>query len=146
MVLRTLTINDILEMKRFFSSVFSNPPWNEDWSNDEQLTAYITDLAGCFNSVCYGYFENNKMVGLCLGSKRHWYGGTEYVIEEFCIASDKQGKGIGTEFMNKIECEIQKSGMTQIYLCTDKDKSAYKFYLNRGLTELTDHVNFFKQL
>ena len=33
MQLKTLTIEDINEIKQFFRNVFTNPPWNEDWSN-----------------------------------------------------------------------------------------------------------------
>ncbi len=146
MDLKKLTVDDMNEMKQFFRNVFTNPPWNEDWSNDEQLSAYINDLAGCFNSVCFGYYDADKMVGLCLGNKRHWWGGTEYVIEEFCILTELQGRGIGTSFLHDIEDTIKSYGMEQIYLCTDRDKPAYRFYSKRGFQELTDHVSFFKQL
>lgn len=33
--------------------------------------------------------------------------------------------------------------MKQIYLCTDRDKPAYNFYLKCGFKELTDNVSFF---
>lgn len=43
------------------------------------------------------------MIGLAMGCIRHWYEGAEYHIDELCISTDMQGKGIGTEFIRQIE-------------------------------------------
>lgn len=37
--------------------------------------------------------QDGKLIALSMGNKRHWWGGTEYVIEELCVASEEQGSG-----------------------------------------------------
>lgn len=86
--LRELSINEIEMIKRFFAAVFTQKPWNDDWSDEEQLHAYIMDLIGNQNSLAFGLFENETMVGLSMGEIRHWFTGTEYFINEFCIKTD----------------------------------------------------------
>ena len=39
------------------------------------------------------------MIGLSMGHIRHWYEGTEYMIDELCVRADRQGRGVGTAFL-----------------------------------------------
>lgn len=59
---------------------------------------------------------------------------------------DCQGQGMGSRFLQLIEEDIKKRGLAGIYLETDNDKPAYKFYQDKGFTELTGHVSFFKEI
>ena len=60
-VLRKLDTNNFETIKNFFVDVFTKEPWNDDWSNEEQLNGYIMDLIGNVNF--YGYTINvNKNV------------------------------------------------------------------------------------
>ena len=34
------------EIKELFRSVFMAPPWNDDWSDENQLNEYLLDLIG----------------------------------------------------------------------------------------------------
>lgn len=146
MEFRALGEADFPLMKEFFRSVFTREPWCDDWSNDAQLSAYIRDIAGCFNSISFGFFDGGKMAALCIGKKHHWWGGTEYFIEELCVRFDLQGNGIGTQFMAEIEREILKHGMDQIYLQTERGKPAVGFYKKLGFNEIEDTVCFHKQV
>ena len=65
---------------------------------------------------------------------KHWYGGTEYCVEEVYIKTDRQGRGIGTV------------GLERIFLQTEKTVPAYGFYRKNGFCELQDHVSFVKEL
>lgn len=95
----------------------------------------------------YGFFEENgEMLGLVLGSIRHWFQGTEYHVDEFCVRTDVQGKGIGTAFMEAIQKEILKMKIQRIYLETDLRAPAFEFYKNRGFVYLQDHVALSKNL
>ncbi|MBR5071379.1 MAG: GNAT family N-acetyltransferase, partial [Oscillospiraceae bacterium] len=94
-------------IKELFSSVFCAAPWYDDWSDPIQLDSYIKDLTGQDRSLSYGLFEADEMIGLALGNIRHWYSGTEYMIDEFCIRTDRQGRGLGSYFMKKIENDLR---------------------------------------
>lgn len=133
--LKRLTIKDKEIITEVFTSVFTKEPWNDDWSNTNQLDMYINDLVGQGYSLTYGLFDNNELIGISLGYVKHWYSGTEYIINEFCIKTDRQGAGAGSFFIAEIEKEIKKLGIKQIFLLTDSNVPAYNFYKKNGFNE-----------
>lgn len=129
-----------------YKSAFAGEPWNDDWSDEEQLRAYISDIACQQNSLNFGLISGGQLVAIALGSTRHWWEGTNYNLEELCISPDMQGRGIGTRFLAQIESELKALGIAGIFLQTDIDKPSYRFYRKNGFGELTKHVSFFKGL
>lgn len=142
--LRELDDSNFEEIKALYKAVFMGPPWNDDWSDDNQLTEYLLDLTKVRIPIRLGLYVDGKFVGFSIGDVRHWWGGTDYNIEELCIQTDLQGKGLGTKFMSLIEEYLETRGIHQIFLQTGRDMPAYEFYKKRGFEELTDHVSFFK--
>lgn len=138
--------NEIEAIKELFTSVFTIEPWNDDWSNQEQLDLYLLDLVGQSNSLTYGLFEAEELIGVSMGRIRHWYAGTEYYIDELCVRTEKQGNGIGTYFVNEIEKAIKEIGLVQIFLQTESSVPAYGFYQKNGFLELKEHVSFVKRV
>lgn len=145
-IIKRLNITQIEAVKELFLSVFTVEPWNDDWSDTQQLNLYLNDLAGQNNSLTYGIYENQELVGVSMGHIRHWYSGTEYYIDEFFIKKDMQGKGIGTYFINQIQKAIKEIGFVQIFLQTENNVPAYDFYLKNGFRELKEHVSFVKRV
>ena len=144
--LKRLGMNETEAIKELFVGVFTIEPWNDDWSNQEQLDFYLSDLVGESNSLTYGLFEDEKLIGVSMGHFRHWYSGTEYYIDELCIKTDKQGNGIGTHFLKEIEKGIKEIGLSQIFLQTESNVPAYDFYQKNGFCELKEHVSFVKRI
>lgn len=144
--LKQLNLNDIEQIKSFFFDIFTKEPWNDDWSDQNQLHLYITDLIGNKNSLALGLFENGDLVGLSMGSIIHWYSGTEYYINELCIKTEEQGRGLGTLLLENIEVYIKHKGIHDIFLQTERNVPAYHFYKRNGFSELENHVSFFKNL
>lgn len=134
------------EMAELYRSAFAREPWNDDWSDDIQLNEYIKDLSCSFNSLNFGLFIDGKLTAISIGSIRHWWEGTNYNIDEFCVLPECQGQGIGSTFMDMICSEAKKRGLAGIFLQTDSDKPSYKFYLKNGFNELSAHVSLFKSL
>lgn len=134
------------QMAELFRAAFSGEPWNDDWSDNEQLTSYIRDLACCFNSLNYGLFIGDKLAAMAVGSIRHWWEGTNYNLEELCVAPEFRSQGIGTRFLSLIEEDIASRGLSGIFLQTDSGKPAYDFYRKNGFSELRTHVSFYKSL
>lgn len=141
---KKISISEMENIKELFKSVFTADPWNDDWSNEKQLDLYINDVAGQENSLSYGIYEGEKLIGISMGHVKHWYSGTEYYIEELCIQTEKQGSGIGSFFMSEIESSLKKSGIQKIFLQTESDVPAYSFYQKKGFIELKNHVSFVK--
>ena len=146
MELKELSINNIEEIKSLFYDIFTNEPWNDDWSDKTQLHQYITDLIGNRNSLSLGLYEENELIGLSLGSIMHWCTGTEYYIYEYCIKREIQGRGIGKKFMKMVEEYARSRCATHIFLQTERNVPAFCFYKNNGFVELQDHVSLFKNI
>ena len=144
MEIKRLNINQIDAIKSFFKEVFTNEPWNDDWSDEEQLHQYMLDLIGNRNSLSIGLYDNEEFVGLSLGSIMHWHAGTEYYIYEFCVRREFQNKGIGSFFLSEIEKYVQTLGINHIFLQTESNVPAYEFYKKNGFLELEGHVSLVK--
>ena len=130
--LKRLSINDKDAITDVFTSVFTKEPWNDDWSDKNQLDMYINDLIGQGYSLTYGLFDNEELIGISLGYIKHWYSGTEYIINELCIKTERQGAGAGTFFITEIEKAIKELGIKQIFLLTDSNVPAFNFYKKNG--------------
>ena len=145
--LKRLGPEDREAIKEVFVSVFTAEPWCDDWSDAEQLDLYLQDLTGQDYSLTYGLYDDaGELIGISLGYIKHWYSGTEYIINELCIRTERQGAGAGTFFIREIEKAILELGIKQIFLLTDSNVPAYEFYRKNGFTEQTTNVSFSKRV
>jgi len=133
-------------MAELYRNSFGGEPWNDDWSNQEQLDEYIKEISSSYHALNYGLLIDGKLVALSIGMVRHWWEGTNYNIEEFCISPELQHQGLGTKFMKLIEGDIRQRGLAGIFLQTDKDKPSYRFYQKNGFFELDLHVSLYKRV
>lgn len=134
------------QMAELYRAAFSGEPWNDNWSDDTQLMEYMKEISSSYHALNYGLIINGKLSAISVGMIRHWWEGTNYNIEEFCVSPDMQGQGIGSRFLAMIEKDILSRGLKGIFLQTDNDKPSYKFYLKNGFTELSSHVSFYTNL
>ena len=146
MRVRELLSADGERVENLFLSVFTRDPWNDDWSDRDQLHSYMSDISGNHNSLSLGLFEADVLVGISLGSVIHWFSGTEYYIREFCISTDLQHKGYGSFFFEKIQLCLGEKSIKAIILSTDKDTSAYQFYSKNGFSVLEQSVFLHKNI
>ena len=142
--LKRLSMENKEEIKEVFTGVFTNAPWYDNWSDKEQLDLYICDLIGQGYSLTYGLYDEGELIGISLGYIKHWYTGTEYIINELCIKTERQGGGAGSFFIKEIEKAIKELGLKQIFLLTDSNVQAYKFYKKNGFVEVETNVAFSK--
>lgn len=134
------------EVAELFRSAFAGEPWNDDWSDRVRLMKYVREISSSYNKLNYGLIINGRLAAVSLGMLRHWWEGTNYIIEEFCVFPDIQRRSIGTRFMGMIEKDIKKRGAVGIFLQTDRSKPSYDFYKKNGFTELCTQVSFFKSI
>lgn len=144
--LRRLTLENIDEIMKLYRDIFTREPWNDDWNDDARLTLYITELIGNNNSLTFGLYDCKELIGLSMGSVKHWYSCTEYNIAEFCIKTEKQGQGLGTMFLNRIERTIKELDINAVFLQTERTVPAYGFYKKNGFNELKNHISMKKRI
>lgn len=144
--LKELSLEQFDEIKTLFVNIFTHEPWNDDWSDEQNLNEYLLDLLMARNPLSFGLFADGRMVGMAIGYIKHWHTETEFYIEEFCITTELQGKGLGTVFFELMGPVLKKKGITQYYLETDRTVPAYQFYQKLGFEELTDQVAFWRHV
>jgi len=144
--LKKIGLNEKEIIKKLFKEVFTNKPWNDDWSDKNQLDMYICDLIGQSFLLTYGLYDKDELIGLSMGYIKHWFRGTEYYIDELCIRTDRQKAGAGSFFISQIEKAIKEIGIKKIFLQTDTFAPAYEFYKKRGFIEEEGHVSFSKEV
>ncbi len=145
-MIKTLQAADIDVVLSLFLSVFTKEPWNDRWESEAYARLYISELLDAPNSLAFGWYEQDMMVGLSLGYAYHWWEGKEYYIKEFCISSTMQGKGLGKLFMHAIEAEIACIGFKHIWLLTERNIPAHGFYENLGFRTHSAAVTMVKQV
>ncbi len=143
---KQLDKNNAAAIMNLFVSVFTAPPWNDDWSDKNQLQLYIHDLISQPNSLTFGCYLETELIGVSMGQIRHWYSGTEYYINELLIKTSVQRKGIGTWFIGKIEKACKELGLVHLFLLTEKGMPAYEFYKKQNFLECTDCAAFTKKI
>ncbi|NQN54176.1 GNAT family N-acetyltransferase [Streptococcus suis] len=146
MELKELTLADMEMVKQLFLSVFSQEPWNDDWSDEEQLNRYLGDLLSHPRALCFGLIDQDMLIALSLGHIRYWYEGTEYRIEELCVARDCQGRGIGKDFLKRIEEQLAERNIIHILLQTERHLPAFSFYEKCGFRALEEDVTMVKKV
>lgn len=134
------------ETAELFSAVFGREPWNDDWSDKTQLGEYMREIMNSYNALNFGLLIDGRLAAASIGAVRHWWEGTNYNIEELFVSPELQGRGIGTEFLKMIEAEIAERGLCGIFLQTDSDKPALRFYSRNGFGVLGGHVSLYKSL
>ena len=141
-----LDASHLQEMAELYKSAFKGEPWNDDWSDQNQLMEYVKEISGAYNALNFGLFINGELAAMSVGMIRHWWEGTNYNIEEFCVRPDLQGQGIGSHFMAVISDNVRERGLSGIFLQTDKDKPSYGFYHKNAFKDLDSHVSLYKKV
>lgn len=134
------------EIKRVIQTTFSREPWNDDWSDEAQLHAYILDLIDNRNSLSLGLYDGGELIGVSLGRVKHWYAGTEYWIDDLAVLPKAQGRGCGSKFVDLIEDFARGEGIAGIVLFTERGIPAYGLYVKKAFEEKPTRVFFEKRL
>ncbi len=86
------------------------------------------------NPVFEGFLmcEDSKIVAVCLGHRRSWWMGKEFIMDEFFVETGRQGNGIGTKTVKSLVDILQEEGYTRLTLLTNRNIPAEIFYLKNG--------------
>lgn len=130
--MRIFSSEDLEHCVELYLEVFSSDPWRDDWRSNYQVRKYLSELIS--NPVFKGFvvYSDEKLVAACLGHKRSWWSGKEFFIDEFFVANELQGEGLGTYMISSVEELLKKDDCDRISLLTNRDFPAEKFYLKNG--------------
>lgn len=127
------------ECTDLFIDVFTKAPWNDSYSSRKQVIDFFQNHINNNYFVGYVLKAQTQIIAMSIGMKKPWINGMEYYIDQFCVKTDLQGKGIGSYFLKLIEKEIRGDKMNAIILNTERGFPAEKFYLKNGF-KLVDEL------
>ena len=140
---------DIILCARFFEDVYTAPPWNCDWVDEEGAYSYLRDIYLTPGFVGFLYSDDSILpgepIGFCVGCVQGYFNApAAYEIKEIMVAPAFQKQGIGTKMLNEVEHALTKQGVELIMLHTDKTIPAYKMYTKNGYISNERNVNMSK--
>lgn len=136
---------DFDNLAKLYKEVFSKQPWNDEWIKLSQVKEYLNELIK--NPVFTGYvvYQNSELVAACLGHSRSWWSGNEFIIDEFFVSSNCQGKGIGTLLMDYMENHPELRDVGSFQLLTNYDVPAKDFYRKNGFKIRNNRITMTKK-
>ena len=133
--IRKLMKDDLQQAVKVYQSAYAAEPWKEEYSQEE-VKQYLDDFMRLDSMRSFVLTDNGRIVGLALTILIPGIGAPYLRIEDFCIASEKQGEGYGSRFIELIMQEAKKAGCDSVLLGTQKGFPAHRFYLKNGFEEI----------
>ncbi|MBH1940264.1 GNAT family N-acetyltransferase [Mobilitalea sibirica] len=136
---------DLKEYAKLYVGVFNAPPWDDQWTIE---TAYkrLYDISNTSGFIGYKYVEDGEIKGSIMGNLEQWYEGFHYNLKEMFVATQLQGKGIGSKLLMELEKELKASDVNTVYLFTSKGDLTSHFYSNNGYEEIQSMVMMGKSI
>ena len=60
------------EMAALYKAAFNGEPWNDNWSDENQLLEYVKEKAIGFHAINFGLFVDDRLVAISLGQIVCW--------------------------------------------------------------------------
>ena len=141
---REINKKDLEKCAEIFSQTFSAAPWKENWVKETALEriSHFYDSKG----FCGVVAEEDEILGFVLGNIEPYYSGAIFYLREMCIDPEHQNSGIGNILLTTIEKILKSKGVVSIYLLTEHDIPAARFYIKRGFKEDENTGSFSKTI
>jgi len=139
-MIRPYQSDDLRACAEVFRAAFAAEPWREDWSLRLAETR-IAELMVAPYSAGWVYEQDGVLLGMMAGRRLTYLTGKEYMIDEFCIAPQMQGRGIGSAMLSYVRELLTAEGAAKIVLLTTKGFPSEQFYLKNGF-QLCDDMIF----
>lgn len=143
-------ISLIEESVDLFIEIFSKPPWNDIFESKDSVVNFFRAFICLPNFKGYQLIIDNKVVGISIGFIKPWLKNGvlryEYFLDQYCIESALQGKGLGMSFMKDIEKRLKQDNINDIILNTELSSSAYYFYIHIGFHDMKKYGFLSKEL
>jgi ribosomal protein S18 acetylase RimI-like enzyme len=127
-----LSLENLEECTELYTCVFNGEPWNDGWE-EEDARERLLDIFS--NRKFWGigiYDKEQKMIGFLVGYTEKWLSNHHFYLNEMCVKSELQGRGIGSKLIKELDVFCDKNDINCIYLLTAKDGQAEAFYKKNG--------------
>jgi ribosomal protein S18 acetylase RimI-like enzyme len=128
-----------------YINVFRAQPWNESWSYDSGYQRLL-DLIHTPNFLGYTLWDHDKLIGFIAGYSKMNDKGKTFYLAEFCVTTQTQGKGYGSQLLIYLEQELMNKNITSLFLITEKIGTISDFYRKKGYTMNGNRMEMRKEL
>jgi aminoglycoside 6'-N-acetyltransferase I len=135
MELKLFEEKNLLKCTKTFIDVFNQEPWNDEWKN-ETARQYLLDFTNTPGFKGIIAVDGEEIIGFIFGTRKCWWSGDEFFINEMCVKIKEQNTGVGSKLMNYLLKELKSDGVSTISLLTDRGIPAEAFYKKNGFSEI----------
>ncbi|WP_160919078.1 GNAT family N-acetyltransferase [Pseudalkalibacillus hwajinpoensis] len=126
--LKRLNSTNIEESTKLYMDVFNGEPWNDGWKL-EDARERLVDIFKNPKFIGIGiYYDKEKLIGFLLGYTEKWLSSNHYYLNEMCVKTDLQSKGVGSKLLIELENTCEEKNINRIYLLTARAGQAEAFY------------------
>ena len=143
-IIREINKDDLELCSELYAQVFSGPPWSEKWSKEKanERLSHFYKSEGFIGLV----IANEGITGFVLGNSEPFLDGNWFYLREMCVAKDRQGKGAGTALLKQLNETLAAKSVKNIYLATDRNIPAAKFYIKNGFSQEEKMGFYYKEV
>lgn len=123
------------EYAGLFAQVFSEAPWNEQWSTgqaNERLEFYRNTPN--FIGLCAR--TNGALAGFAMGNFEPPQQQGFFLLKEMCVSRRHQGLGVGSALLDALHSKLVELDIHSVNLITRIDSDAERFYRKHGYRKL----------
>jgi GNAT superfamily N-acetyltransferase len=121
------------------------PPWNEHWTQ-ESAEKYLGEFAAGPRFIGFTLFAGGALAGASFCHAKTWQIYDELCIDEFYIAPERQGEGLGTRLIQFIEMYAAENELRGMVLLADWHTPAHAFYIKNGFEDSSRMAFMYKKL
>ena len=126
--LKRLNSTNIEEATKLYIDVFNGEPWYDGWEL-EDARERLEDIFNNPNFIGNGiYDDKEELIGFLLGYTEKWLSSNNFYLNEMCVKTDLQSKGIGSKLLKEFENICEEKKISRIYLLTAREGQAEAFY------------------
>lgn len=139
---RRLEPRDLEACAILFAQVFSAPPWSEPWLIEHALARleHFHASPGFVGMLAPG--DRGAVAGFLLGNLEPYLEGKLFYLREMCVATHRQGQGVGSQLYQALERELASGDVRAVYLATGRAIPAAGFYQGLGF-RCSDSMAFY---
>ncbi|MBQ8123214.1 MAG: GNAT family N-acetyltransferase [Ruminococcus sp.] len=131
---------DLAEYGQFFADAFSKAPWNEPWTK-ASAAMRIEAMMSSVSFLGLAMYRSGVLLGMIFGQIEFSHSSRQFQIQEFCVAENERGKGLGTALLQSMRQELSAREVNGgIYLITSHGESTEGWYSRHGFRTSEDFI------
>lgn len=130
--------NDIKYCANLLLNVFKEEPWCEKWDISD-AEKRLDDIYNTPNFKGLMYVVDGKIIGCILGNIEYMSERKKFYLKEMFVDREHKCEGIGTTLLMKMEEQLRKDNVKQVFLFTRKNNLSNRFY-KKGLYLVNDDM------